>query len=245
MTATATLTRPSRRTIPHRKQVMETMTPRRVDLPGSEDGLDLSTLGGRLAMARMRAKITQEELARQIDKSRPTVLQYEHNKISPPVHVVTQMASILKVSPSYIAYGEHGIATKKNELGEIISIEEVAKGRNGRFVKGTIALSRALAESYAPDTSKLRAYVLDHNAPVFDLRDGDRVIVDASVSELVGRYDMYLISSPTGGFEIVRYEHTFANTKAVSFMGPNGKKLSVVKGDLTILGAVVSTLRKH
>ena len=79
---------------------------RRVDQPGSGDAPDMLTVGGRIAWARVREEVTQEAVAKAIDKVRPTVVQYEANKIVPPIEVIEKMARFLKVSPSFLAFGE-------------------------------------------------------------------------------------------------------------------------------------------
>lgn len=244
MNAVATIDRPrSRKNAPHKKQVSGPVTPRRIDLPGTIEGLDLSTLGGRLTFARNRVGVTQHQLAAAINKSRPTVIMYESDKISPPVQVVAHMARVLRVSPGYLAYGEHGVPTASLSPDEIITIEEVTYGRDGTYSKGAFALPRVLAESYTSHPERIKAFVLNHNAPAFDLRSGDRIFADTSIRELTADYDLYLIELPTGGFEIVRYEQSFEKSATVNFIGPKGIKVPTKIRGLTIIGAVVSTLR--
>jgi transcriptional regulator with XRE-family HTH domain len=211
-------------------------------LSGSSDGLDLSTVGGRIAWARLREDLTQKFVGDAIDKSRATIVQYEGNKIKPPLDMVEELARVLKVSPSFIAFGEHGMKATLNAAEEIVTIPEITFGRDGEYASSSFGLPRRLVDSYSADRRDLKAYVLNHNAPAFDLSSGDRIFVDTSVTKLTGDHDQYLIRTPTG-MEIVSYEQQFSRSATVTLTGPRGTPMQVANKDLKILGAVVGTLR--
>jgi transcriptional regulator with XRE-family HTH domain len=219
--------------------------PRRVDIPGSMDDIDLRTLGGRISWARVREDMTQEDVAKAINKSRATIVQYENNKINPPVAMVVELSKALNVSPSFVAFGEHGTKASINAEEEVVSIEEITFGRDGSYMSGGFALPRKLAESYVHNPRTLKVYVLNHNAPAFDLRSGDRIFADTSVTVLTSDHDMYLLRMPSGGMEVVRYEPSFEKSATVSFIGPKGAAISVKVKGLDIIGAVVGTLHQH
>lgn len=221
-----------------------TATPRRVDLPGSGDDIDLTTLGGRVAWARLREMMTQDDVAAAIDKSRATIVQYEGNKIKPPIEIVEKLANTLKVSPSFIAFGEQGIKATINAAEEVVQVEEITFGRDGSFASGTFAMPRKLAEGYVENVRTLKAFVLNHNAPNFDLRSGDRIFADTSVTALTSDHDQYVIRTATG-MEIVSYEPTISASTTVSLTGSKGNVMSAKLKDIEILGAVVSTLRQN
>lgn len=248
--ATATMTRPAARRgtaappTGRRKPTKPPVTPRRVDLPGSADGIDLSKLGGRIAWARLREDMTQDAVAEAIDKSRATIVQYEGNKIKPPIEIVEKLAAALKVSPSFIAFGEQGIKATFNAAEEVVAMEEITFGRDGHFASGTFAMPRKLAEGYVANVRDLKVYVLNHNAPQFGLSSGDRIFADTSVKSLSSDHDQYLLRTATG-LEIVSYEPTLSKSATVSFTGPRGTKIEAKLKDLDILGAVVSTLRQN
>lgn len=217
-------------------------TQRRVDQAGSGDGLDLGTVGGRITWARLREELTQEEIAKTIGKVRPTVVQYEANKIVPPLDVIQKLSIRLKVSPSFLAFGEHGIQTMGNAGEDVVNIDQITFGRDGQYQSGVFALPRDLVVSYASDARDLKAYVMNHHAPHFDLRTGDRVFADTSVTELTNVHDTYLLDT-NGGMEIVRVPPTLSKTDAIDVIGPNGEKINVKVKELSIIGAVVSTLK--
>jgi hypothetical protein len=55
--------------MPASKQVTVSSTPRRVDIPGTIDMIDLSTMGGRITWARIRKELRQEDVAEKLGKS--------------------------------------------------------------------------------------------------------------------------------------------------------------------------------
>lgn len=219
---------------------------RRSDLIGSDIGLDLSTLGGRLAYARLKEEVTQETLAEAIDKVRGTINAYEANTIKPPIAVVEILAKVLKVSPSFLAFGEHGVkvAPNGNAAENTVNVDEITFGRDGRYVSGAFAMPRALAQSFCGEVRDLKIFVLDHDAPAFNLRSGSRVFTDTSVSSISPSHDTYLIEV-TGGMEIVRADAGLTKTASIDLEDSRGKRSSVQLSKLKVIGAVVSTLNHN
>jgi len=217
---------------------------RRSDLLGSDSDIDLTTLGGRLVYARLRENITQDMLATSIDKVRGTVVAYERNTIMPPIPIIEALAQKLKVSPSFLAFGEHGVkaAGGANAAETTISVDEITYARDGSYVSGAFAIPRAVAESYVENTRTLKIYVLGHDAAVFGLRQGSRLFADTSVDTLSNEFDTYVVEVP-GGMDIIRVAPSFTKTAKVTVEGSRGGKQEVLAKDLKILGAVVSTLR--
>lgn len=222
---------------------------RRSDLQGSDANIDFNTLGGRLAYARLREEMTQEQLGRAIDKVRATVVAYETNKIMPPIPIVEALARRLNVSASFLAFGEHttrprGAVKAAAAAASTVNVTEITYGRDGPYASGTYALPRSVAESYVADLKDLKVYVLRHHAEAFNLRAGDRLFVDTSVGQLNRDYDTYLIEAPDG-LEIARIPATFTETASIMLEGSKGDKSRVKSSSLKIIGAVVSTLRKQ
>ncbi len=215
---------------------------RRVDLPGSDTDIDLNTVGGRITWARFREDMTQKGLAKLADKVRPTIAAYESGRIEPPLEMIHKLAQILKVSPSFLAFGEHGMKTP-NPAESMIDIPEITFGRDGEYQSQSFGMPRRLIESFARDAKHVRAYVLDHNAPAFDLTSGDRIFADISVTTLTSDHDMYLIRTPSG-MEVVRAEAALTESAMVNLTGPKGDVRQAQIKKLTIIGAVVSTLRQ-
>lgn len=251
MAATAVLKKPTGRVSPGAGKAATQMMAlpaiaRRSDLPGSDADVDHNTLGGRLAYARLRQRITQDDLAEAIDKVRGTVVAYERNTIMPPIPIVEALAKKLKVSASYLAFGEHGVKTigTINPADSIVNIDEITYGRDGSSITGIFAIPRSLAESYVEKVQTLKCYVLSHNADAFNLRQGDRVFTDDSVRSLSNDFDTYVIEVP-GGVEMIRVAPSFSKAAKVMVEGSRGDKQEVPVKSLKILGAMVSSMRSH
>jgi transcriptional regulator with XRE-family HTH domain len=247
MAASATLTKPSGGRSAAKSKVQMKAVPavaRRSDLAGSDSDLDLKTLGGRLAYARLREQVTQDDLARAIDKVRGTVVAYERNTIMPPIPIVEALAKVLKVSPSFLAFGEHGVKAiaGENPAEATVNVDEITFGRDGSYISGTFAMPRSLAESYVDNLRFLKVYVLGHNADAFGLRQGTRLFVDTGIESISNEFDTYVIEV-NGGMEVIRIAPSFAKSAKVTVEGARGDKQEVTAKSLKILGAVVSTLR--
>jgi len=249
MAAHATLTKPpgGRVTGKSKAKIQMHAVPavaRRSDLAGSDSDLDLGSLGGRLAYARLRENVTQDQLAKAADKCRGTIVAYERNTIMPPIPIVEALARVLKVSPSFLAFGEHGVKAvgDMNAAEATVNVDEITFGRDGSYNSGTFAMPRSLAESYVESVRTLKVYVLGHNADAFGLRQDTRLFVDSSVQSVSNEFDTYVIEV-NGGMEVIRIAPSFAKSSKVMVEGSRGDKQEVAAKDLKILGAVVSTLR--
>lgn len=222
----------------------DTLT-RRVDVAGSAEATDVTSLGGRMSFARLRKKLSQKELAEACDKSRASIVQYEGNKILPPLDVVQKIAKYLNVSSSYIAYGEHVVEGISHKEVEMVSFPEISFGRDGSFTSSTFAFAKSLIAEYGIPFESVASYVLDHEAPAFEMKTGERLIINTSITEPNGKADMYLLQTGTG-MEVVRLEPNLGKAagQQVRFTGPKGQLLTAKLGDLTILGAIVATIRR-
>lgn len=223
-----------------------TTVARRSDLPGSDSNIDLHSIGGRITYARLRENVTQDDLARAIDRVRGTIGSYEKNIIEPPINVVNVLAKVLKVSPSFLAFGEHGVkvAAGSNAAEATISVDEITFGRDGDYVSGTFAMPRALAQTYVENVRDLKVYVLAHNADVFGFRQGTRLFMDTSIGKLSSEFDTYVIKV-AGGMDVIRISPSLSSTTMVTVETSRGAKQEVSADSLNIMGAVVSTLRPH
>jgi transcriptional regulator with XRE-family HTH domain len=231
----------------------ETAPPRRVDIKGAADHVDTSTLGGRIAWARMRKEMTQKDLAERVknrdgsSKSRATIVQYEANNIMPPLDVVELIAKQLGVSPSYIAFGEHvveGISALKDV--EMISFPEISFGKDGQYVSSTMAYSKERVTELGISRDNIVAYVMPHAAKAFGIEAGDLLISDTSITTPTDKGGLYVIKTQAG-MELIRVNPHYGAAprgKTISFSDPNGRALTAKVSDLHFLGGVVSTIRR-
>lgn len=241
--------RPARKAHAKKKKIKtETNSvPRRSDLPNSDVGLNLATLGGRLAEARLKRGFSQETLGDMIDRTRITINSYEKGKFEPGISMLDHLAKALGVSPAYLAFGMHGVQTGEalnaSNIGiiqNIVNIDEVTYKDGKPAVSGVLAITKDHADRLVRDARSLRCYVIDHNAEAFALHAGDRVITDSSVTEFVNRHDTYLIEL-NGDIEIVSAAPSLSGT-TLSVKGPRGDVQEIKPASLKIVGAVVSTM---
>ncbi len=227
---------------PKTAEIVTLARPRRIDAVGVADRADTTTMGGRMAFARLRKGLRQEDV---VGKSRATVVQYEANNIKPPTEVVEDVAKVIGVSPSFLAFGEQTVPVYGKEV-DVIAGPEMRIGKNGAAPVSGFALSRDLVESYGVDEGKLVAYVMNHDADAFGLRSGDRAFVNTAIHKPDGNHDLYLLN--TGhGIEIVRVEPTVSSkaSTVVKMVGPKGQPLQARINELKFIGAVVATLRRQ
>lgn len=226
-------------------------SPRRVDIEGAVDNVDTTTLGGRMAFARMRKQMTQKDLAAKIlnkdgsSKSRATVVQYENNNIQPPLDVVELIAKQLGVSPSYIAFGDHVVAGISHKDVEMISFPEIKFGTNGSYVSSTMAYSKERVADLGIEPENIVAYVMPHDAKAFGISENDLLISDTSVTQPTDKGGLYVIKTQMG-MEVIRVDPNYGATargKQVTFTDPEGRKQTAKQSDLHFLAGVVSTIR--
>ena len=62
----------------------------------------MSTFAKRLREERMKAKLTQQEMANQLNISRGAYAQYENDMTQPSIETLVKIANILKTSTDYL-----------------------------------------------------------------------------------------------------------------------------------------------
>lgn len=215
---------------------------RRVDIPGSSEGIDLNTMGGRISWARLRREMTQNDLSKAAGKSRATVVQYEQNNIEPPLEVIRNMAEVLHVAPEFIAFGRHGgLDGTANAAVEIVPIKQIRVGRDGGlFEVGNFAVPREIFEGKDINPEKVHMVALDHDEPAFAYHAHDRLLVDTSIKEITSGYEQYLLKGDIG-VTVVRREPNFVGGQkgTVLLSTGTGTSQQVKTRDLDIVGAVV------
>lgn len=214
---------------------------RRVDLPGSIESLTtLDTLGRRLAWSRMRKDLTQLALAKSLNKSRATVVQYEQDNINPPIEIVEQMARILKVPPEFIAFGRYGVEAVKGG-SEMLPISEIVMGRDGEYAATGHALSRRLLADFGMENDNLKMFVLNHAANAFNLPVLSRVIVASNQTEL-SRDKLYLVRT-SDGYEVISIEPTLGSSRnMVTIRSGSGRTQEITREKLDVIGAIFASI---
>ncbi|ARK07432.1 HTH-type transcriptional regulator [Sphingobium phage Lacusarx] len=221
----------------------ETTTPRRIDIPGVSENVDLQSMGGRIAWARLRQNMTQKTLAGLAEKSRATIVQYEQNNIDPPVTIVEKLADVLNVSPEFLAFGRHGIEGIANAAEEVVTVPEITFGRDGEYTSGGFAFPKKMMDSFGVDKRGAKLFVLQQDAPGFNYRSGDRLIVNTKITGPVPEHDMYLLKTQTA-LEVVRCEPNLTRRAEMTFTGAKGQSFTIDPAELDFVGAIVGSVRQ-
>jgi transcriptional regulator with XRE-family HTH domain len=227
-------------------EIVTLAMPRRIDAAGVAERADTTTMGGRIAFARLRKGLRQEDVAKALGKSRATIVQYEANNITPPLGVVEEVAKAVGVSPAYLAYGEQTVPIYGKTEIDVVTGLEYRMGKNGAAPVSAFSLPRDFVESFGAEQGQFHAYALNHDAPEFGLRAGDRMFVNTSINTPEGGHDLYLLSS-SGGIEVVRVEPNLSAkaSGSIKMTGPKGQPFTSKLNELKFIGAVVATLRRQ
>lgn len=217
--------------------------PRRVDLPGSIESISvLNTVGRRIAWARMRKDLTQVELAKKLEKSRASIVQYERDNINPPVDVIVSIAKLLGVAPEFLAFGRQGI-DGINEAGEILPISEFKMGRDNEFRSSGYAISTSMLNDFNIAQRDLQIHVLSHDAKQFGFDAGSRVIVATDIKEPSRDQALFLVRT-NDGYDVIRVERGYTKGSVDTITAGNGTILQTPLSALDVVGAVVTIMQK-
>ncbi|MEO6248925.1 MAG: helix-turn-helix domain-containing protein [Sphingomicrobium sp.] len=155
---------------------------------------DHLTIGGRMAWARLRKKMTQKDLAAHLGKSRTTIVQYESNTINPTFETLNEIAQELDVDPSYIAFG--GLRRWFDAPAEDTKTIPCFRVEGGsRITEGVMNLPSELVRDLELDDVPVEIVALSKDAPAFGYRRGDRVVIDASRKGVGGDKNLFLMRS--------------------------------------------------
>lgn len=200
-----------------------------------------SKRGGRIKKARAASGLSQEQLAVEIGKVRPTIVQYEAGKITPPIEVIEKIAEVLDVSPAYLAFGaiaETDIESRSDHISLPIGIW------NNEHIKWEdhIILPAGTVKELEWEKQLLSAIRLDIGSAYLGLGVGDLLIIEADVSEVCADGRIYVFPS-SGGIMAMRSEALpNGNDHSVVLSGPNGQSLTPDKAPETI-GRVIGQIR--
>lgn len=223
--------------MPASKQAV-TNTPRRVDIPGTIDTIDLSTVGGRISWARIRKELRQEDVAKKLGKSRATIVQYEKNNINPPVAQVERLAEELDVSPEFLAFGRQGVDAVRNNKTTMVTVPEMSMGSKRLFQSGEAALPKRFFDRQDISPERTRMFVLDHDEAEFMFFEGDSIAVDQSAKDLKhSDRDLFLCQIGEQRPAVYRREGV-TQTGKVKLTNGKGVSHMYVIDEITVIGSV-------
>lgn len=218
------------------------LSPRRVDVSGMSAAVNLQTMGGRMAWARIRRGLTQAEVAKKMAKSRVTITQYERDNILPPLPEIVKMADAIGTTPEYLAFGVKGAVTRGNADEEIVTVNEVVENHGVLSGDGvSYALPRQMFEGKGVDPRKVRMFRLGHPEAEFDHAQDDRLILDTSVKEIDRKHDLYL-ADMAGGVSVIRRESFVGRKGEVKITTGSGEQHVMQAEDVPVFAAVIGKI---
>ena len=81
--------------------------------------IDNSTMGGRIKEQRIKAGMTQEQLAEMMCTTKAAISQYENNKVDIKGSVIVEIAGILDTTAGYLLNNEVSVGDVATELVQL------------------------------------------------------------------------------------------------------------------------------
>lgn len=199
-------------------------------------------IGHRIAGARAAKGWTQAQLAEKLGKSRGTVVQYEQGKIEPPLKQVQRLAELLEVAPEMLAFGRQGIGGLDELKARVATVGEIQYKGPDEIVTGAFGFPEVLVEQHGIDVSTAKVIEVEHAAPGFGLRPGDRALVQV-MDDLEQEDALYVLRTPRG-LDVVRLLPNLSSQRdLVKINDGSGETHSYERGELDVVGRVVAMLR--
>ena len=84
--------------------------------------IDNSTMGGRIKEQRIKAGMTQEQLAEMMCTTKAAISQYENNKVDIKGSVIVEIAGILGTTSGYLLNNEVAVEDVDEQMKEMMEI---------------------------------------------------------------------------------------------------------------------------
>ncbi len=84
--------------------------------------IDNSTMGGRMKEQRIKAGMTQEQLAEMMCTTKAAISQYENNKVDIKGSVIIEIAGILGTTAGYLLNNEVSVGDVDEQMKEMMEI---------------------------------------------------------------------------------------------------------------------------
>jgi transcriptional regulator with XRE-family HTH domain len=203
----------------------------------------LTTVGARIRWARKRQGKTQDELAQAFpkgrEKKRAVIGQYESGGIVPSLEVIGDLASILQVEPSFLAFGEGPAQTIQTRALPLDQDE------NDEPDPEHLIVPLSMLADLGVEEMDLKVVRLEVEAPLFGLGANDYVLVDVDRATMASDGLIYAVQTSAGP-ALVRSEPllTRSSSKTLQLKGGQGESYTAASDDLEVLGCVVASIQK-
>jgi transcriptional regulator with XRE-family HTH domain len=199
-------------------------------------------IGHQIAHARKAKGWTQGELAERLGKSRGTIVQYEQGNIEPPLTQIQRLAEVLDVAPELLAFGKRGISGLDELKAKVAAIAEVNYRDGEEEVSGAYGLPEHLLEQHRIDLASAKVIKVEHSAPEFRLKPGDRVLFEEN--EALDEEDrLYVLRTPRGPDVVRLLPNLSSQGDLVKINDGSGQTHSYERKELKVIGRVVALLR--
>lgn len=213
-----------------------------------EQDADLMTVGGRIEHLRRSLQMSQEDLAKALPKarkggrSRATIALYESGK---PVSLqtISELAPILGVDPSYLAFGVVPHAGAAVPQGQRIPVHR--DGFHAKEIQHAF-LPSLMASELNVVTKTLKFARLAIDAPAFGIRAGDYLLLDTSSCTIDPDGHLYAVQT-SAGVTLVRSEPIYRRDadSSICFISGQGARYSYPSSSLEVTGQLVAALQRH
>ena len=214
----------------------------RIAPQGSDRIIDMpeTTIGERIKKRRTATGLSPQQLAAEIGKVRPTIVQYEAGKILPPIDVLEQISAALKISPAYLAFGSVN-ETDRQSKPDYVPIPLGLNTDEHPDKTMDIIIPIQSVEDFGWPSQSLQAVKLGIGAPHLGLEARDLLIIEADCQNVLADGRVYAFES-LGGVMVMRSEALPDGCDdAVVLTGPHGQTLNFGKPPKTI-GRVVGQI---
>lgn len=193
-------------------------------------------IGDRIRACREAKKLSQNDLGKFIGRTRSAVAQWENGYAPPSIFDVEDMATVLGVSPAYLAYG---VSPSMDDAMVIPMVEYQDERRTQQVAQ--IALDKPLMGrlvQVAP-RSAIKAVVAPN--PVGDVHKGDRLIIDDSVRSVNNpeEHEFFLLWNQRPMLAEIGPDLD-PDMVSISISGSGSERTVIAKDKLHVLGRVVS-----
>lgn len=211
-----------------------------------EQFADHTTVGGRIEYARLRQEMTQDELSKAMPdsrrKSRASIALYEGG--SPvSLEVIEDIAAALNEDPAYLAFGSRAGTAEAVPQGQRVAVD---RHEYEPDEQPYAVLPRWLLADFGASGNSLELVRLAVDAPAFDVRARDYLLIDAGCTAIEGDGRLYAVNT-SAGVALVRSEPLLTDDPAepLQLTGGQGAKYSVAPASLRLLGRLVGSLERR
>lgn len=190
--------------------------------------------------------MSQDDLAKAFpegrEKKRAVIGRYENETINPPLDVIKDLATILRVDPAYLAFGD-GPERIAHSLGS--RPIPVYQSAHDDAEPEHVVLPLRMLEEFDAGNVSVAAVRVEVEAPLFGIRVDDYALVDTGAA-IVSDGRLYAVNTSAGP-ALFRSEPLFTPDKAAALEITSGQGATYTSTsiELEVLGCVIASIQKR